>query len=791
MAIRILSLWRPSTAALLAAGLTCAPALSEVWTDDGDNSQWSNPENWTPESVPGAGDNASFNGGFGASSSIIQFNTSATVSNMTFSDWPSGLGTLINVNITMNGSPGRTLTAGLFTLDAGESTLDTGVVTVSLYDMTVNARPNFDSDGDGELNLLLDDTTFMTNTSTSLDSENLDIFLVGDSVFGNTGSTLYTPGSNTRIFFSEGGALDWATLYDDNAGQSMTVNAGGGSIYNDFSGLGNISVAGGLSAVLSFGDPDSTASHSAAVSGVISGNGGVAVNSENYELTLLGSNTFTGGLRLNAGVANISFGSNMGGLSGFLQFSGGTLRVHSNMTIAIRVSASSGVLDTNGNNVALTGDLNGLGGIDATFTKGGAGTLTLNNDGSGFVGTFIVDEGTLVSGAGDTFSDRATVQVNSGGTLRFDGNENFGGVSGDGTINVNGQAMRIGYFDTNGEDFAGELIGSGQVVKDGIGTQRFSGDNTGFTGSFVITQGTLAFATGESAGQMDLSTGGGSIRFTPDAGTSSEYHGVISGSGGLGVSGAGSITLTGNSSGRTGIIDVSGGGTLYVDGQLGGSFALLTNGATVGGSGTIATDVLTSAGTTIAPGSSAGILTAESVNFVDGSTLEIELGGATAGTGYDRLVANDDLTLDGTLDVTLIDKYDPTAGTVFDILDWGTLTGTFDEVLLPALSTGLVWDDAALYTTGELKVESNGDLNGDGFVGVEDLDIILAHWGDTVVNGTLALGDADGSGVVGQGDLAVVQANFGTSPGVNVPEPGTLALLALGVFGLPRRRPAA
>lgn len=83
-----------------------------------------------------------------------------------------------------------------------------------------------------------------------------------------------------------------------------------------------------------------------------------------------------------------------------------------------------------------------------------------------------------------------------------------------------------------------------------------------------------------------------------------------------------------------------------------------------------------------------------------------------------------------------------------------------------------------------------GDANGDGFIGAEDLDILLAHWGETVTPFDRPRGDLDGDGVVGASDLALVQGNWGagTPPGGTVPEPGGLALLAMGMGLLARRR---
>lgn len=89
----------------------------------------------------------------------------------------------------------------------------------------------------------------------------------------------------------------------------------------------------------------------------------------------------------------------------------------------------------------------------------------------------------------------------------------------------------------------------------------------------------------------------------------------------------------------------------------------------------------------------------------------------------------------------------------------------------------------------------DGDLNGDGFVGVEDLDILLAHWGDIAALGGTAIGDASGNGEVGQEDLEIVLAGWGegTPPGSLIPEPGSAAgigLLWLLISGR-RRKPRA
>jgi len=85
-------------------------------------------------------------------------------------------------------------------------------------------------------------------------------------------------------------------------------------------------------------------------------------------------------------------------------------------------------------------------------------------------------------------------------------------------------------------------------------------------------------------------------------------------------------------------------------------------------------------------------------------TLTMELGGTTPGDQYDVLHVADVLTLAGTLEVELIEDFTPQAGHIFDILDWRDLEGTFNTIELPALQSGLTWDDSSLYSNGQIQV---------------------------------------------------------------------------------------
>ncbi len=88
--------------------------------------------------------------------------------------------------------------------------------------------------------------------------------------------------------------------------------------------------------------------------------------------------------------------------------------------------------------------------------------------------------------------------------------------------------------------------------------------------------------------------------------------------------------------------------------------------------------------------------------------------------------------------------------------------------------------------SGLVGATLTGDPNGDGFVGIADLNLVLAHWNETVAPGDWLRGDFNEDGFVGLDDLNQVLGNWnaGTPPTATpVPEPAAAVLLM--TLGLP------
>jgi hypothetical protein len=182
------------------------------------------------------------------------------------------------------------------------------------------------------------------------------------------------------------------------------------------------------------------------------------------------------------------------------------------------------------------------------------------------------------------------------------------------------------------------------------------------------------------------------------------------------------------------------------------------------------------------PGNSPAAVTYQNnVYFGGGAQLDVEIGGEAPGTEHDQITVNGALSLDGTLNVALLEGFTPMVGDRFDILNWTSVGGAFDHLVLQPPGVDLAWDTSDLYNTGELSIVEDpgldGDFNEDGTVDVADFVMWQKNGGPpgdyglwTTNFGRTETGGGSDSGPASQ------------QPGV--PEPCSAMLVILGIFAL-------
>lgn len=168
--------------------------------------------------------------------------------------------------------------------------------------------------------------------------------------------------------------------------------------------------------------------------------------------------------------------------------------------------------------------------------------------------------------------------------------------------------------------------------------------------------------------------------------------------------------------------------------------------------------------------------------------FSVEFNGQSASAYYD--FANG--FPDGTFPMIYFDY----GGTYYPV-GWDTYV---DEGFLPAglyefsvvASSGVYRSNAQnTHAHATMLIQMQGDANLDGFVGVDDLDAVLANWNDHVPVGAVQFGDLSHDGFVGVDDLDQVLANWNHSvqpPIIVVPEPASLILLGAISLVLPAMR---
>ncbi len=367
---------------------------------------------------------------------------------------------------------------------------------------------------------------------------------------------------------------------------------------------------------------------------------------------------------------------------------GGTLRVRAGNFDLRAATATTQLNVTGANSLAdVSGGIRGSASFNAPFalTVGAGGTL--RTGGASQIGTATSNANAVavaITGAGSNWTSAGSLlmtagnfTVNQGGTANF-ASATFGAAPQAAGLTVSGAGSS---FATTGDLVIGSGTGTAVLtVADGGRATAGSGlqiaGQAGSTGTVNIggIEGSAAAAAGFIDGDIVFGPGAGELNFN-HTGTDYLFANAISGAGAINHA-AGITRLTGDSSAFTGVTSVAG-GTLLVDGILGGSTSgvNVATGGTLGGTGTIGGNVVVLNGN-LNPGDIGGIpgrlAIAGNLTLAPAATLNVDFGQANVvgGALNDLIEVGGDLTLDGTLDVSVPPggSFDPG---VYRIINYG------------------------------------------------------------------------------------------------------------------------
>ncbi len=634
------------------------------------------------------------------------------------------------------------------------------------------------------------------------------------------------------------------------AGSAGGAGGAGGATSNFAGGGGGGGGAGGFGAVVT--GNVSPNSNTSSISGNTGGTGGAGGDAA---LGFSGNGGTGGGggggIVFSGSSPTTTFDNGTGAtVTGGQGGTGGAAGTSNNSTSAVGSSGAggaggAGVTAANGLTLSNEGTITGgTGGAAGTAAAGGlAGT-------AGVGGTGIVGSGLTVINSGAITGGLSGDGVTRANAITFTGGSNFLDLSGGTLIGNIGVTGSLTFNQAVAVSLPNVITGSGAVFDSGTGTLKFSGANT-YTGGTTVSTGTLQLAgagtLGATSGAVRVSGGtldlggtmqtqngglmltGGTIQngtlsssatFVIQSGT---VNAVLTGTGGVTKSTAGTVTLSGVNT-YSGVTTVNGGTlALAAGGAIAGSVlnnASFTSSGTVSGgltntgivnanggqiNGPIANNAGTfnvagtvtsngtfgiASGATLAVGGTGlytlqGLLTnAGFVTVASGGQLIATAAGITNAVGGSIIVAaggtvHDDLNNAGI--VTNSGAYFANvASNTGTITNNGTWTGT--------ISTGGAFSNAAGATVSGLLTNTagiatdNGALNGGAVITGGALTGAGSVTNLTATGGALAPGNGTpGSSMTIRGSLALssgafylVQINPSTSSFANVTGTATL-----------------
>lgn len=601
-------------------------------------------------------------------------------------------------------------------------------------------------------------------------------------------------------------------------GNALRVEAGGILVSGSFSStISNGTLTGGTSSN-SLGELiiHQQSANPLTISATIADNGTRAtalVKSGTGSLVLSGSNTFTGGIYLNAGTLQLA-GANALGTGNVstnaLALEGGTLDLNgydltigalssqANNTAGIITNTGAGpktlTVGSGGASSAFNGQLASSG---VNFTKTGNGILDFNQQNASYGGITTVAAGTLRTGGSNSLgvsgSDASRTIILAGATLDIANGINRNerleiaghGVNGLGAIIANsGDSQNIQYATLTGDttlsvniryDFDFTLAGGGfSLTKVGSAELALEGASVQNLGNIHIKQGTITWS-----GSADL--GDAAKTLYVDSGATAQYYNHVDDSKIIVLNG-GTLRRAGNDNTTGREIDAAGGVYLNAGASSishSGSalvFQLNTINRQVGATVNVDTSAsLATTDTTLTAGILGGYMTIGNADWAT-KTSDVADGTISAYTAY---AANDFAT--STNNVTVSGSAAASSATV-NSLRFNSASTTLTLTGENTVSTGgvLITSSASSssITGGTLKGSASGDLIVINFANFSIASVIANNGGDTALtksgSSTLTLTGANsytGGTFINLGTLSVAlladtgNSNLGNSTG--------------------------
>ena len=510
-------------------------------------------------------------------------------------------------------------------------------------------------------------STVISNGGTLQIGNGTDAGSIGStSAITNNGALVYNVGSGTR---TNGAVISGnGTLTQNSSGGTLKLTGANSYTGTTVISAGTLQVGNGTDAG-SIGSTSAITNNGALVynvgsgtrtnGAVINGSGTLTQNSSGGTLKLTGANTYSGATIISAGTLQVGDGTDAGSI-------GSTSAITNNGALVYNVGSG-----TRTNGAVISGN----------------GTLTQNSSG----GTLKLTGANTYNGA--TIISAGTLQIGNGGTT--------GSIASTSGVTNNGT---LAYNRSDNLTAAYAITGGGNVTKSGAGTLSLSGANS-YSGGTLVSTGTLK---GDTTSLQGAITNNAAAIF--DTATNGTYAGVMSGTGTLAKSGAGTLTLTATNT-YNGATTVDA-GKLVVNGAISNSAVTVQSSAILGGSGVVGSTTVLN-GATIAPGNSPGALTINGdLTWNNGGNYDWEVlklpSAGIAGTDWDLLSVSGTLNLTNLSGAPLfkINLYSST------LAGWST-TGTYAWKILEAgnaISTNYISSSFIGINTSNFTNDISGGL---------------------------------------------------------------------------------